>query len=38
LVELHAGTIVAKSDGLTRGAEFCATIPLTLAVAADGAS
>jgi signal transduction histidine kinase len=38
LVELHAGTIVVKSDGLTRGAEFCAAIPLTLAVAADGAS
>jgi signal transduction histidine kinase len=34
LVELHAGTIVAKSEGLTQGAEFCATIPLTIAVAA----
>jgi signal transduction histidine kinase len=33
LVELHAGTIVAKSDGPTRGAEFCAAIPLTIAVA-----
>jgi signal transduction histidine kinase len=28
LVELHAGTIVAKSEGPTRGAEFCAAIPL----------
>jgi signal transduction histidine kinase len=34
LVELHAGTIVAKSEGLTQGAEFCAAIPLTIAVAA----
>jgi signal transduction histidine kinase len=37
LVELHAGTIVAKSGGLTQGAEFCAAIPLTMPVAA-GAS
>ncbi|MDB6008190.1 MAG: pleC 1 [Gammaproteobacteria bacterium] len=28
LVQLHAGTIVAKSEGPTRGAEFCAAIPL----------
>jgi signal transduction histidine kinase len=28
LVELHAGTIVARSEGPGRGAEFCATIPL----------
>jgi signal transduction histidine kinase len=34
LVQLHAGTIVAKSDGLTQGAEFSAAIPLTIAAAA----
>ena len=34
LVELHAGTLVAKSEGLTQGAEFRARIPLTVAVAA----
>jgi signal transduction histidine kinase len=38
LVELHAGTIVAKSEGQTRGAEFCAAIPLAIAVAARDAS
>jgi signal transduction histidine kinase len=38
LVELHGGTIMAKSDGPTRGAEFCAAIPLTIAVAVGGAS
>jgi signal transduction histidine kinase len=34
LVELHAGTIVAKSEGLTQGAEFRVAIPLTIAAAA----
>jgi signal transduction histidine kinase len=38
LVELHAGTIVARSEGPTRGAEFCAAIPLAVSVAASGAS
>jgi len=38
LVEMHAGTILAKSEGPTRGAEFCAAIPLTISVAAPGAS
>jgi signal transduction histidine kinase len=38
LVELHAGTIVAKSEGPTRGAEFCAAIPLAISVAARDAS
>jgi signal transduction histidine kinase len=30
LIELHAGTIVAKSEGPTRGAEFCVAIPLVI--------
>jgi signal transduction histidine kinase len=30
LVELHAGTLVARSDGPGRGAEFCVAIPLTV--------
>jgi signal transduction histidine kinase len=34
VVELHAGTIVAKSEGPTRGAEFCLAIPLAISVAA----
>jgi signal transduction histidine kinase len=34
LVEMHEGTIVAKSEGPTRGAEFCAAIPLAVSVAA----
>jgi signal transduction histidine kinase len=38
LVELHAGTIVAKSEGPTRGAEFCAAIPLAISVVARDAS
>jgi light-regulated signal transduction histidine kinase (bacteriophytochrome) len=38
LVQLHAGTIVAKSEGPTRGAEFCAAIPLVISVAARSAS
>jgi signal transduction histidine kinase len=38
LVELHVGTIVAKSDGPTRGAEFCAAIPLAISVAARNAA
>ena len=38
LVEMHEGTIVAKSQGPRRGAEFCAQIPLTIAVAARRAS
>jgi signal transduction histidine kinase len=28
LVELHAGTIAAKSEGLGQGTKFCVTIPL----------
>lgn len=38
LVELHAGTIVAKSEGPTRGAEFRAAIPLAIPVADNSAS
>jgi hypothetical protein len=36
LVEMHEGTIVAKSEAPRRGAEFCVEIPLTIAVAAGG--
>lgn len=38
LVEMHGGTIVAKSEGPGRGAEFCATIPLRLTASRTASS
>lgn len=36
LVELHGGTIEAKSDGLNRGSEFIVTLPVAATATAPG--